>query len=330
MVSRISGAFNIMEKQMETSFKINAKVLKLGSGMGIFYLIAKSMFGLSYFYYIAIFLVISSVLLVCCLLLIRPFYYKIATINTENTSVVKTKYCQFTKRKPFAELLLKEIRLTFRSPSYIFQFFLFPLFMPLIVFTYDKLLISIAVNQAGQNMIFGSHILVLGIVALMSNTISSIAISKEGGTFYIAKSTPVEYKVQVLAKIVFNAIFTVGAIIVTTITSLIATNLNVGVILLSSLIIAILSLGHICHSFDMDLQNPVLDWYDNSEISSIGKSTTKSIIYAIVLPALLCFLVTLMGYTGIFVALGISILYLVGRIHLLRIRTKYYYNLMEI
>ena len=80
----------------------------------------------------------------------------------------------------------------------------------------------------------------------------------------------------------------------------------------------------------MDLQNPVLDWYDNSEISSIGKSTTKSIIYAIVLPALLCFLVTLMGYTGIFVALGISILYLVGRIHLLRIRTKYYYNLMEI
>lgn len=330
LVGKISGAFNIMEKQMETGFKINAKIAEIGSGLWIYLFLAESMFSFSKIYFVLIYLAVTFALMCGCFLLIKPFYYRIATINTENNSVVKTKYRKFTKRKPFAQLLLNEIKLTFRSPSYIFQFFLFPLFMPLIVFTYDKLLISIAVNQAGQNMIFGSHILVLGIVALMSNTISSIAISKEGGTFYIAKTTPIDYKVQVMAKIVFNAIFTVGAILVTTIVCLIATNLHVGVVLLSSLIAVTLSVGHICHSFDMDLQHPVLDWYDNSEISTIGKSTTKSIIYALVLPAVMCLLVTLVGWIGIYLALAFSVIYLVGRIHLLRIRTRYYYNKMEI
>ena len=202
--------------------------------------------------------------------------------------------------------------------------------MPLIVFTYDKLILSIAVNQAGQNMIFGSHILILTIVALMSNIISSIAISKEGSVFYLAKTSPIQFRTQALAKLAFNAIFTVGAILVTTVVCLIATNLPVWVVLVSSLTAIILSLGHICHSFDMDLQNPVLDWYDNSEISTIGKSTTKSMIYALVFGFAMCLIVTLLGTLGIFVALGISVVYLVSRMHLLDVRIDYYYDKMEI
>ena len=80
----------------------------------------------------------------------------------------------------------------------------------------------------------------------------------------------------------------------------------------------------------MDLQHPVLDWYDNSEISTIGKSTTKSMIYALVMSVVMCLSVTLLGNAGVFVALGISIIYLVSRIHLLNIRIDYYYNNMEI
>ena len=261
--------------------------------------------------------------------MIKPFYYKIATINTENNSVVKAKHKGFTKRKPFVELLINEIRQVFRSPSYIFQYFLFTLFMPLIVFTYDKLLLSIAVNQAGQDMIIGSHVLILSIIALMSNAISSTAISKEGGTFYIAKTTPISFYTQVGAKITFNAIFTLGAILVTTITTLIFTNISSWIVLSTSLSVMILSFGHICHSFDMDLQKPVLDWYDNSEISTIGKNTTKCIIYALVLSLLMCAIITFIPY-GIFLALLFAVIYAVGRVHLLLVRTKYYYNLMEI
>lgn len=329
-VTKLSSVINIAEKQVSTGLKINNWLVSIGPKIWIYYQIALSMLSFKYFYFPLAFLMGSLLLVVLCFALIKPFYYKVSTINMETTSVIRSKHRPFKYRSVFAELLVNEIRMVFRSPGYIFQFFLFPLFMPLIVFTYDKLLINIAVNQAGQNMIFGSHMLILGIIALMSNTISSIAISKEGGTFYIAKTTPINYKVQAMAKLTFNAIFTVGAILVTTIIALIFTNLNVWVTLLSSLTVTILALGHICHSFDLDLQHPVLDWYDNSEISTIGKNTTKSMIYALALPVLLCLIVTLFGIKGIFIALAVSVVYLVGRIHLLSIRLNYYYTRMEI
>lgn len=330
LVSKISGAFNIMEKQIETSMLINKKVALIGRYVIIFYQLAQALLSLKLIYFPLLYLFLSIGLLALCFLLIKPFYYKIATFGLENTTVIKSKVKPFVKRKHLTELLLNEARTIFRSPGYIFQFFLFPLFMPLIVYAYDKLLISIAVNQAGQNMIFGSHVLILCIIALMGNTISSIAISKDGANFYIAKTTPVNLYTQVIAKLLFNFIVTISAILITTISTLLFTELNVGVILLSSLIVIVLTAGHICHSFDMDLRSPVLDWYDNSEISQIGKSTTKSIIYALVLSAIMCLIVTFLGFKGIFVALLVSIIYTLGRIHLLYVRTRHYYNIMEI
>ena len=330
IVTKLSGAMNIAEKQIETSIKLNAKLRDFGSGIFAYYQIAESMFNVKYIFWILIYMVFGGGLVCGCFLLIKPFYYKIATINTENTSVVKAKYKGFKKRKPFTELLINEIRQVFRSPSYIFQFFLFTLFMPLIVYTYDKLLLTIAVNQAGQDMIIGSHVLVLSIIALMSNAISSTAISKEGGTFYIAKTTPISFYTQVGAKVTFNAIFTIGAILITTISTLIFTNINPLIVLVTSLSVIILSFGHICHSFGMDLQHPVLDWYDNSEISTIGKNTTKCIIVALLLSVLMCAIITFLGVFGIYMALIFSLLYAISSLYMLFIRTKYYYDIMEI
>lgn len=330
LVTHISGAFNIADKQIETGLKINNYIVSLGSSIPAYYQLAKCMFSLKYIYYPIIFMLIAFGLMCGCFLLIKPFYYKIATINIEHNATIKSKYKNFKKRKPYSELLLNEIRQVFRSPSYIFQYFLFPLFMPLIVFTYDKLLTTIAVNQAGQDMILGSHVLVLTIIALMSNTISSTAISKDGGTFYISKTTPISFYTQVAAKVSFNTIFTWISILVTTIISLIFSTLSALSIMITSLSIMILSLGHIMHSFDFDLQNPVLDWYDNSEISTLGKNTTKSIIYALVLSVIMCFILTLWGTVGCYVALLFSIIYTFSRLHLLYVRINYYYNKMEI
>lgn len=334
IVTSISGAMNIAEKQIETSIEINQSIKAIGASIPIYNFLGQSMFEISHIYYLIIFLFASLAIMSLCFLVIKPFYYKIATITSENTSTIKSKYKKFKQRKPFNALLINEIRSVFRSPGYIFQYFLFPLFMPIIVFTYDKLLISIAVNQAGQAMIFGSHVLVLTIIALMSNIISSTAISREGGTFYIAKTTPNSFYVQAMAKLTFNSIFTLVAIFITTIITLILTNLSPLFVIISGLSIMILSIGHICHSFDMDLTNPVLDWYDNSEISTIGKSTTKSIIYALALALVMCLVFVFCSSVSLWIALVLGLLiglvYALGRIHLLRIRIKHYYNIMEV
>ena len=330
LISGISGAINIAEKQIATGLEINSKIKSMGSGIFMYSYLANGLVNFKMLYWFFIYLAISLAFLAICFLLIKPFYYKIATISLENTAKIHSKPKKFKKRTPFMELLTNEFKIIFRSPSYIFQFFLFPLFMPLIVFTYDKLLINIAVNQAGQNMIFGSHILILLIVALMSNLISSIAISKEGPNFYLTKTSPVHYNTQIFAKLMFNAIITFAAIIITTITTLVLTDLSAGIVLLSTLLAMILCLGHICHSFDMDLQNPVLDWYDNSEISTLSKSTTKSMIYALVLAVIMFALTTFAGLVGLALGIVIGIIYLIGRIHLLKVRIFHYFRTMEV
>jgi len=335
IITNISGAFNIAEKQIETSINLNAKIKSIGDSLGVYLYLAMSMFYLKQIYVPFIFIVVAVGIMLSCFILIKPFYYKVATISQENNTQTYGKYRKFKIRNPFWELVINEIRSVFRSPSYIFQYFLFPIFMPLIVYAYDKLLITIAVNQAGALMIVGSHVLVLSIIALMSNIISASSISREGGTFYIAKTTPISPYIQVGARVTFNAIFTVAAILITTITTLIFTSLNSWIVLVSSLSTIFLSFGHICHSLDMDLKSPVLDWYDNSEISTVGKSTTKSIIIALVLSLVMCMIYVMFSSMGNMVVpsivhLVISILYAFNYSHLLHIHTKYYYNKMEI
>ena len=334
IVTSISGATNIADKQIESGLKINRYIKETGMSIWGYFHVAEALYDFSIFYRPILFFAGSLALFCACFLLIRPFYFRIATMSTENTHSEAKRTKTFKKRTPFQALLLNEIRSVFRSPGYLFQYFLFPLFMPLIVYTYDKLLVSIVVNQAGKDMIIASHVLVLSIIALMSNTISSTAISREGGPFYIAKCTPVSFYVQVKAKIAFNAIFTIGAILLTTITTLCFTDYNAFTVIATGICVSVLSLGHICHSFDMDLINPVLDWYDNSEITAISKSTTSCIIYALLLSILACLIIIFAITVNLYFAFGclfiVSALYCAARIHLLLIRTKYYYEKMEI
>ena len=95
-----------------------------------------------------------------------------------------------------------------------------------------------------------------------------------------------------------------------------------------------MSFGHICHSFDLDLINPVLDWYDNSEITSISKSTTICIVYALIMSLLSCLVIIFTASVNIYFAFGclfvLSAFYCLSRTYLLAIRTKYYYEKMEI
>lgn len=330
VVSKLSGAFNIAEKQIETSIKINKNVRRIGSDIFLYYFIAQSLLDFKLLYYPLIFLLMGMAMLVVCFVAVKRIYFKIISITTDHKTSEMPKYKKFKKRTPFNELLLNEMRSVFRSPSYVFQYFIFALLMPLIVYVYDKLLIAIAVNQTGQAMIVGSHILILSIAALMSNTISSTALSREGGTLYISKNTPVSYYAKVGSKIVFNTILTLGAILITTISSLIFTDLSPIVVIISSISVAILAFGHICHSLDIDLTNPTLDWYDSGEIVELSKNTTKCIIWALILSALLFFLTILSPDYGIYLTLIFSVMYCLLRLYCLFIKLKHYYTKMEL
>ena len=325
LLSKIAVGFDIASKQIETIIQVNSIVLKLGKSLPLYFQLGKAMSTFDSWGWIFIYFVGCQFIYVLTILFIRPLYFKIAMSSLENTFKLNAKK-DYIERKPFVSLLIKEIKCVFRSPGNVFEYFLFTLLMPFIVFSYDKLLLIISVNQAGQNMIAGSHLMIVAILAMLSNIISASSISRDGGNFYISKIVPVNYYTQIGAKLVFNAIFTVGAILVTMCISFIYQN-PVQVIL-GSLAVIFASIGHIAMSLDMDIKTPILNYQGNEDNSAMQKNTVKSTILGLLIGIIMGLIViafafiemTILPYVILLIAglaFGIYRLYmLVLRIHL--------------
>lgn len=333
-ITNITGAFNITEKQIENVLRINKFVKSFGSSIPLFYHLAISMISLSHTFTIILYLAISLFLLIITMVIIKPFYLKVAVVALENKIDYNVKPKKYVEQNSMLAMITKEIKLIFRSPSYVFQYFLFTLLMPIIVLAYDKLLITITVNQVGQSLILGAHMLAFCAMAIMSNIISSSAISKEGGAFYISKVAPVSYYKQALAKVIFNAIFTISSIIVTTLLVLFFVELKFWEVITASIIIIFVSLGHIMMCFDIDLRNPTLDWYDTSEITTISKNTTKGILLGLIIPLFMFFVILYFSIYPVYISLIFLLIFSIAffciRAYLLYLRIDYYYKHIEL
>jgi len=255
LIGSIAGNFNIATQQLETVIKINSTVYNIGQHIVVYFQLAKGMLSFAQWYWFAAFIAICAVISTLTILAIRPLYFKMAMSSLENTIKTKSKNKPFRKSSSFFSLIKKETLCIFRSPTDIFEYFLFTLLMPFIVFSYDRLLTTITVNQAGTNMISGAHVMVVAILAMLSNISSASAVSRDSGNFYTSKIIPINYYSQIFAKLVFNAIFTIDALLTTMVISFFSSpNAVPWQIILGTVAIMFASIGHIAWSIDMDIK----------------------------------------------------------------------------
>ena len=332
LISGFAETFNIANQQIETVRSINASISSIGSKIIVYYQLAKAMASFDGWYFIPIYLVISAVLALVTVAIVRPLYFRTAMTSRENTVKVKKKVGSFKQRSEFFSLIEREILTIFRSPSEIFEYFLFTLLMPFIVFSYDKLLMSLTVNQAGVNMIAGSHVMIVGIMAMLSNLVSASAISREGSNFHFTKTIPVGHFKQVFAKFTFNAIFTISALIVTMIVSFFI--YPAWQIILGTIAIIFAAIGHIALSIDMDIKSPSINMQGNEQASTVSKSTPKSLIAGLIIGFVLGFIVIMSASSGSTVTPYIlitvlSLIFAVYRVWMLVLRINLAYDKIE-
>lgn len=281
LIGSIGDNFNIANQQLETVHKINTTIRNIGGKIVIYYQLALAMYDFKIWFYFLIFFVICAVLSALTILVIRPFYFRSAMTSLENKTKTNAKAGKFKKRNPFWSLVDKEVRCIFRSPTDIFEYFLFTLLMPFIVFSYDKLLMSLSVTQAGVNMIAGAHLMIVAIMAMLSNLVSASAVSREGSNFYISKTIPYSYFSQMFAKMTFNVIFTTLALLVTMAVSIFI--YPAWQVILGTVAVIFASIGHIAWSMDMDIKNPKINMQGNEEESSVSNSTPKSLVLGLMI-----------------------------------------------
>ncbi len=332
IVGKVAENFNIATKQVETVTKFNNKILSVGKQLSIYFYLASAMLSFSKWYYIAIFFGICAVVMTVTILITRPIFFKIAMSSLENDlKIVSNK--KFTKRSAFTSLILKEIRTIFRSPGYIFEYFLFAFLMPFIVFSYDMLLGVATVNEIGVNMISGAHLMVVAILAMLSNVVSASVVSREGGNFYISKIIPINYFTQMAAKLTFNAIFTLSAILITAVISCFI--YPVWQVILGSIAVMIASVGHIAMSMEMDIKNPVVNFGGDEDTDALKKNTVKSMVIGLAIGLIMGIFIMLMATSKMQVLsyillIVISLIYCVRCLYTLVLRIHMQYDKIEL
>ena len=330
ILSTFASTFNIISKQIETVLSINKSISDFGNNNKFYLILAEGMLYSSKIYYILLYLVTGALVFILAYFVVKPFFFKIAMSSLENSAEM-VKEGKFKKRSKFMSLLNNEFLNVFRSPGNIFEYFLFVFLMPFVVVVYDNLLLGLVVNQSGEQMINGAHVLIVVIFATLLNIYSASAISREGNNFYLIKTTPVDYYTQSLAKLTFNAIFSAGAIIITGIVTLFY--MNIWIVILTTFIALFLSFGHMFYAFDSDLKQPTLDWYDSGEISKINKNTTRLIVMGLILALVIGMVVILLSTKiniwAYIIALALSIAFCLYRAYVLILRIFYQYERLE-
>lgn len=331
-IGGIASEFKIATEQFETVRKINVEIANIGKYIFVYYQLALAMFSFSSWYYFGFYLLACAAVSVAAILFTRHVFFKLAMTSLENTVKAKGRIKKFKKRGIFASLFQKELFCVFRSFSEVFEYFLFTILMPFIVISYDKLLMTITVNQAGINMIAGAHVMVVAIMAMLSNISSASAISRDGGNFHTSKTIPVGFLRQVMVKFSFNAVFTLCGIVVTALFSLLI--YPAWQVLLGSLAVAMAAMGHIAYCIDADVKNPTINLQGNEEASTVSKSTPKSLIFGLAIGFVMGLIVIMMStlenqLIPYLIIIALSFVFMVYRIYTMILRVNLCYEKIE-
>lgn len=110
-------------------------------------------------------------------------------------SMIEKAYARHIKtkgkpRKPFAAFFVMEFKELFRSSNYSYTYFGMAVAMPIMVWICDRFIVNFAIERIGNDMLFGTTLLVVLVFISMICSPTASFISKEGDSFWIIKSNP--------------------------------------------------------------------------------------------------------------------------------------------
>jgi len=142
----------------------------------------------------------TAVVAVGAFFLCQKLYLKIILHNIESQGATFTRKSKNKPCKPLTAVLKREWRDIFRSSNYSFQYLVMALAAPIMVYSCNKLAGTVASNNLDtitQPMI---TMLVMLIFVTITVSFAGSCISREGGSFYLTKVSPVPVGQQVLVK----------------------------------------------------------------------------------------------------------------------------------
>ena len=238
------------------------------------------------------------------------------------------------KRKKYFTFINKEFTINLRTINISVNYLMVYIIIPILILLLNKMFVAMDSSQMGYRLKYTFNILLICLPMLASNALVATYYSREGRAGYLKKTKPIEIVYPLLAKLFFNVIFSIPTIVIST--SIFGEFNKIGIvaIIILSLTILFVHLGHMLYSATLDIMNPQNEQYATTGLSIDNPNENKSTIVAFIVS----FLFAIVGYKffaeamangqliiGYLKLLAISIIYLTTNIYMFLKRVKAYY-----
>lgn len=180
------------------------------------YVIAKSLFLentlVNIFIFIGVSVALIAIVYFMNILLYEKSFKALLFAKTNPISLIQARD---KKRSGFISYFITDFKLLFRSSSYAYTYFGISFAMPIMVILCNKLMLEFAVDNLGQNIVFGTTLLVvLMFLSIICSPTSSL-ISKEGDNFWLLKTNPKGITIPLIAKSLIGVTISFCSLMVT-------------------------------------------------------------------------------------------------------------------
>ena len=239
-------------------------------------------------------------------------------LNQSNSKREKSKEITYKKTNKNISYLKKEFKLLFKTPAFfsncIIINFIWPFFIALIVFLYDKTGNLNKILDLYKNGDYTVHlafiigIIIISILITAVNSIASSSISREGSSFYYMKLVPISYKAQIILKIISSIIVSFIGLFIYIIAFAIIFRLGV----LNTILYIILSFIAVCFistlGVYLDTINPKLVWDDEINALRGNHNVFINMAFAIIISGVLVGLIFMLKFMN----LGLVLAYIIS------------------
>lgn len=254
----------------------------------VYLIIGKKQITYRYTYTLNTLLVFGIVLAICAVLIIlvyfisRPIFFSMMTKNFENNKNQKNNGTN-KKHSKYMTFINKEFIINLRTINISVNYLMVYIIVPILVLLLNRFYIAMETSPLGQRLIYTFNVLLILLPLLASNALVATYYSREGRAGYLKKTKPIQAIYPLLAKLVFNIIFSIPTIIASVAIFGGLNKLNVVSIVLFALSVLFIHVGHMIYSATLDIMNPQNEQYATTGLTIDNPNENKSTLSAFIL-----------------------------------------------
>lgn len=212
------------------------------------------------------------------IIIITTLYHKTLLTNIEIEGSAFRRKTKNRVKPIFITLLNKEFIQVFRSVNYSFQYFVLACAMPGMVFFSNSIVQNLAKQQVGDRMIFGVTLLVMLVFMTIITSFAATTISREGASFYLTKTSPVNIRTQLYAKLTMYIIVSFLSNLISMVIIAATKHMSVQYAIITFVIVQLNATSLTLIAMRTDIDRPAFNLVgDGGEIQSNNVNTTRSV-----------------------------------------------------